>query len=96
MKKPPFKMSASRGAQARRTAGRTLTGRASYVWLHGVLVPLALGAQNVEIRRRSPDGPWHQITLSEDEAYAQLKEHYPLQTGLQQAVERHREKHRLA
>lgn len=89
-------MLGSRSAQARRTAGRTLTGRASYVWLHGVLVPLALGAKNVEIRRRSPDGPWHEITLSEDEAFAELQAHYPLQRGLQQAVERHREKRGLA
>lgn len=96
MKKHPFQMTGDRGAQARRPGGRTITGRASYVWLHGVLIPLALGARDVEIRRRDPDGPWHEITLSEDEAYAELKDHYPLQRGLQQVVERHREKRGLA
>lgn len=94
-KKPPFEMSASRGAQARRPGGRIITGRASYVWLHGVLIPAALGAQGIEIRRRSPDGPWHKIVVTEDEAYRALKEHYPLQRGLQQVVERHREKRGL-
>lgn len=85
-------MTGDRGAQARRPGGRPITGRASYVWLHGVLIPLALGARGVEIRRRNPDGPWHEITLTEDEAFAELQAHYPLQKGLQRVVELHRAK----
>lgn len=93
--KPPFTMSASRGAQARRPGGRVITGRASYVWLHGVLVPAALGATGIEIRRRSPDGPWHKITMGEDEAWAEIQSGYPLQPGLRAAMEKHRAKRGL-
>lgn len=95
MKKPPFKMLPSRYAAARRPGGRPLSGRASYVWLYGVLVPAALGAKGIEIRRKQPDGPWHEITLTESEAYEQLKAHYPLNKGLHRTVDLHREKRGL-
>lgn len=67
--------------------------RASFVWLYGVLIPLAIGETDVEIRRRSPDGPWHKITYSSDEAFDLIREHYPLQRkSLTKLVESHRRK----
>lgn len=80
MKRPPFKLLGSRHAQSRRPGGRIIDGRSTFVWLHGVLIPLAIGYDGpIQIRRRSPDGPWHTITYTPDEALALIEEHYPLQ-----------------
>lgn len=97
MKRPPFDVSGPRGAQARRAGGRTITGRASFVWLHGVIVPIACGVADdgVEIRRRSPDGPWHRITYTPDEAYRLLVDRYPMQGGLRRKVEAFRRRNGL-
>lgn len=76
----PFKMLPSRHAQARRPGGRPggLSGRASFVWLYGVLLPIADGETDVEIRRRSPDGPWHLVRMSAQRALDEIQ-HYEIQ-----------------
>jgi hypothetical protein len=76
-------MRGSRGAQARYPGGRRLLdGRAHFVWLHGVLVRLAIGEGTVEIRRRSPDGPWHAISATPEEALAEIERLFPTQRAL--------------
>jgi hypothetical protein len=83
----------SRGAQTRRwQPGRKpilLSGRAHFVWLHGVLVPIACGLapDGVEIRRQSPFGPWHLIRMTPEEALAEIDAGYPLtRAGLRRKI----------
>lgn len=87
----------SRGAVANRIGrGRSLSGRASFVWLHGVLVPIACGLapDGVEIKARDL-GKWHLITGTPDEAWSLIRQHYPMQKGLQRKVAWHRERNGL-
>lgn len=69
-----------------------LTGRASYVWLYGVLVPIAIGhaPDGVKIRRCSPEGPWHLVTATPDEAYEELLAGYRMLPALKRMVTRRR------
>lgn len=95
MKRAPFKLDGRHGAQARRPGGRLLSARRSFVWLHGVIVPIACGLEGVEIRKDS-NSPWHRITYTPDEAYALLLTHYPMQRGLRRQVEMHRRRRGIA
>lgn len=95
----PFQMRGNRRAQARYTfidskgvERKVLkSGRASYVWLHAVLIPLACGVtESVEIRMDAPKtGPWHTITGADD-AYAQLLAYYPMMRATKRMVARRR------
>jgi hypothetical protein len=97
--RPPFKLH-GRHASARvfdhngnRVAGvRGFgTGRASYIWAWYVLVPLATGrASYVEFARSAPDGPWHRIEMTMDEAYAQLERGRPWTNSILRKVDQRR------
>lgn len=82
MKRHPFRMD-SRAAVARRDGSMPIGGRASFVWLYGVLIPIACGVapDGVEIALRRGAKPlvWHRITLTKAEAEAEISDHYPLQ-----------------
>lgn len=100
MKRPPFKMVPSRYAVARHAAPdgrvRPLTGRASFVWQWGVLIPIAAGTapRGVEIRETGlRQGPWHLIDYTEAEAYELIRKHY--RPGTVRLVESHRRKRGL-
>lgn len=95
MKKPPFEMSPERTAEVRWPGSRRIVGKASHVWVHSALAAVALGAQNVEVRRRKPIGPWHKLTLTEDEAYEALQQCEPLKPGVRAAIESHRSRQEL-
>lgn len=98
VERPPFKMLSNRGAQTRYTwvdskgveRQAIKSGRASYVWLHAVLIPLAIGQTNEVEIRRTPDGPWHKVTGC-DEAYQQIMDHYKLMTAMKRMVRRRRQ-----
>jgi hypothetical protein len=101
MPRQPFRMLGSTHADVRFTwtdnRGKRLeevrSGRASFVWLHYVLLKLACGTtDSVEIRwgRGRSHGPWHTITGSDD-AYRQVLDHYRLQRrALKRIMDNHR------
>lgn len=101
----PFKMLPHRHAQSRylsmdKRLGREReslhSGRAHFIWMQYVLVPLACGVtEAVEIRenRGRERGPWHTITYTPDEAYALLMEFSGLQrASMKRLVATHRRK----
>ena len=74
----PFKISTARPAQARRPGGRPggVSGRSSFVWLYGVLLPMADGHDEIEIRLTG--GPWHRIRADAQAAMDEIQ-HYQIQ-----------------
>lgn len=93
----PFKMTAGRHAQSRYTfidsKGKERhshkSGRASFVWLHGVLIPLACGVTDQVEVSQGRGAPWHKVT-GQDDAYRQIMDHYPMQPGIKRLVRSHR------
>jgi hypothetical protein len=112
MKRMPFKMLPHRTAQSRYFwreihGGKVMdsskvrkslrSGRAHFIWMQYVLIPLACGVtDSVEIRESRGGrgyGPWHTITYTPDEAYARLMEFSGLQrASMKRLVESHRRK----